>query len=112
MTDIRRGCSFQVLEGCAPELPVISMKCAKGNAHGIHVQDRPSDNPFQQQEYRLLPPGMTAQDLDPSAGLMLHALPVNAAEAASASVSFLIQFMSLSPSSFGRAPRLRPLPLC
>jgi sulfite oxidase len=45
----------------------------------IRVQNHPSDNPFQQQEYRLLPPSMTEQDLDPAAGLMLHELPVNAA---------------------------------
>ena len=45
----------------------------------IRVQDTPSDNHYQQQEYRLLPADMGKDNLDPAAGIMLHELPVNAA---------------------------------
>lgn len=45
----------------------------------IRVQDHPSDNPYQQQEYRLLPQGQASVGAPPEAGLMLQDLPLNAA---------------------------------
>ncbi len=45
----------------------------------IRVQDRPSDNHFQQTEYKLYPPEMSAESIDPNAGAMLYEFPLNAA---------------------------------
>ncbi len=46
---------------------------------GIRVQDHPSDNHFQQVEYKLYPAGMPADHLDPDSGATLYEFPLNAA---------------------------------
>lgn len=45
----------------------------------IRVQDCPSDNYFQQNDYRLLPVGLDQDDADVGAGVMLGEIPVNSA---------------------------------
>ena len=45
----------------------------------ITVQDRPSDNPMQQQDYKLLPPDIDAETVDWNAGLTIDAMPLNSA---------------------------------
>jgi sulfite oxidase len=45
----------------------------------IRVQDAPSDNYFQQNDYKLLPAGFDAASADWSGGVMLGELPVNSA---------------------------------
>ncbi len=46
---------------------------------GIHVQDQPSDNYFQQNDYKLLPAGFDADETGRGVGVMLGELPVNSA---------------------------------
>ena len=46
---------------------------------GISIQDRPSDNYFQQHDYKLLPAASGPEGPDWSAGVMLGELPVNSA---------------------------------
>ena len=46
---------------------------------GITVQDRPSDNYFQQHDYRLLPIGTDEAGVEAAGGPMLGDLPVNSA---------------------------------
>jgi sulfite oxidase len=46
---------------------------------GVTLRDAPSDNPYQAREYRLFPPGVTAETVDYSEGLMLGELQVDAA---------------------------------
>jgi len=46
---------------------------------GVTLQDVPSDNPYQAREYKLFPPGVTAETVDYSEGLMLGELQVDAA---------------------------------
>ena len=46
----------------------------------ITVQDRPSDNPIQARDYKLLPPDITtAENIDWSRGTTIEAMPVNSA---------------------------------
>ena len=45
----------------------------------IRVQDRPSENYYQQTEYKLYPPDMRAEHIDPDAGMMLYEFPLSAA---------------------------------
>lgn len=45
---------------------------------GITVQDHPSDNPIQQTDYKLLPPGMTSEPVDWTKGLTINQMPLNA----------------------------------
>ena len=45
----------------------------------IRVEDQPSDNYFQQNDYKLLPVGLDQDDADWSVGVMLGELPVNSA---------------------------------
>jgi sulfite oxidase len=44
----------------------------------IRVQDRPSNNLFQQKEYKLYPPGVSLDGVDPDAGTILYEFPLNA----------------------------------
>jgi len=44
----------------------------------VRLQDRPSDNPFQQKEYKLYPPEMSEDGIDPDAGTILYEFPLNA----------------------------------
>lgn len=46
---------------------------------GIRIDDRPSDNYFQQNDYKLLPFGTHPDEADWSVGVMLGELPVNSA---------------------------------
>jgi sulfite oxidase len=46
---------------------------------GISVEDHPSDNYFQQNDYKLLPAGMHADEAERGVGVMLGELPVNSA---------------------------------
>jgi sulfite oxidase len=46
---------------------------------GISVQEQPSDNYFQQHDYKLLPAASGPESADWSAGVMLGDLPVNSA---------------------------------
>ena len=46
---------------------------------GITLQDAPSDNHYQAREYKLFPPSATEETADPSRGMMLGELQVNAA---------------------------------
>jgi sulfite oxidase len=46
---------------------------------GIEVSAEPSDNYFQQNDYKLLPVGMHADEAEPGVGVMLGELPVNSA---------------------------------
>jgi sulfite oxidase len=45
---------------------------------GITLQDAPSDNHYQAREYKLFPPGATKETVDPSEGMMLGEMQVNA----------------------------------
>lgn len=45
----------------------------------IEVRDSPSDNHFQQEDYRLFPPDVDGTDVDWASGMVIDALPVNAA---------------------------------
>ncbi|GEO99271.1 molybdopterin-dependent oxidoreductase [Methylobacterium haplocladii] len=45
----------------------------------ITVQDQPSDNPMQADDYKLFPPGVTAETADPAAGHTIEAMPLNSA---------------------------------
>nr|WP_294524704.1 molybdopterin-dependent oxidoreductase [uncultured Rhodopila sp.] len=45
----------------------------------ITVQDMPSDNHMQQRDYKLLPPGVTADTVDWAAGIPINDMPLNAA---------------------------------
>ena len=45
----------------------------------VTVQDRPSENPMQQRDYKLLPPNMTAENVDWGKGTPINDMPVNAA---------------------------------
>ena len=46
---------------------------------GIIVQDRPSDNPMQARDYKLLPPDVTADTVDWAQGMTINEMPLNAA---------------------------------
>ena len=46
---------------------------------GIHVADQPSDNYFQQNDYKLMPAGMHADEAESGVGVMLGEVPVNSA---------------------------------
>ena len=46
---------------------------------GITVQDRPSDTPVQQQDYKLVPPDVTADTVDWARGVTINEMPLNAA---------------------------------
>ncbi len=45
----------------------------------ITVQDRPSDNPMQADDYKLFPPDVTAETADPAHGITIEAMPLNSA---------------------------------
>ena len=45
----------------------------------ITVQDRPSDNPIQADEYKLFPSDWTKQTVDPALGMTINDMPVNSA---------------------------------
>jgi sulfite oxidase len=45
----------------------------------ITVQDRPSDNPIQADDYKLYPSDVTAETADPARGHTIDAMPLNAA---------------------------------
>ncbi len=45
----------------------------------ITVQDRPSDNPMQADDYKLFPPDVTADTADPAEGHTIEVMPLNAA---------------------------------
>jgi sulfite oxidase len=45
----------------------------------ITVQDRPSDNPMQADDYKLFPPDVTAETADPTHGITIEAMPLNSA---------------------------------
>ncbi len=45
----------------------------------VRVQDKPSENYFQRKDYKLFPPGVTQQTMDPDAGMTLYDFPLNAA---------------------------------
>ncbi len=45
----------------------------------ITVQDRPSDNHMQQRDYKLLPPGVTADTVDWRKGVTIDAMPLTSA---------------------------------
>ena len=45
----------------------------------VTLRDAPSDNPYQAREYKLFPPGVSAETVDYSEGLMLGDLQVDAA---------------------------------
>ncbi len=47
--------------------------------HTVTVQDRPSDNPMQADDYKLFPPHVTRATSDPRHGLTIDAMPVNSA---------------------------------
>jgi sulfite oxidase len=44
----------------------------------ITVQDHPSDNPIQGNDYRLYPPDVTAETADPAKGHTINTMPLNA----------------------------------
>ncbi len=46
---------------------------------GITVQDRPSDNPMQAEDYKLFPPHVTKDRADPRLGMTIETMPLNAA---------------------------------
>jgi len=46
---------------------------------GITVQDHPSDNPIQADDYKLFPADVTAATADPARGMTINALPLNSA---------------------------------
>ncbi len=45
----------------------------------ITVQDHPSDNPMQADDYKLFPPDVTAETADPAKGHTIETMPLNAA---------------------------------
>ncbi|GJD36397.1 molybdopterin-dependent oxidoreductase [Methylobacterium aerolatum] len=45
----------------------------------ITVQDNPSDNPMQADDYKLFPPDVTAETADPAKGHTIETMPLNAA---------------------------------
>jgi len=45
----------------------------------ITVQPRPSDNPFQAEDYKLFPADWTKETADPARGMTINEMPVNAA---------------------------------
>ncbi|GLS42591.1 molybdopterin-dependent oxidoreductase [Methylobacterium brachythecii] len=45
----------------------------------ITVQDQPSDNPMQADDYKLFPPDVTAETADPATGHTIEAMPLNSA---------------------------------
>jgi sulfite oxidase len=45
----------------------------------ITVQDHPSDNPIQANDYKLFPPDVTAETADPAKGHTINTMPLNAA---------------------------------
>lgn len=47
--------------------------------HSITVQDSPSNNPMQADDYKLFPPHVTKATFDPRHGLTINAMPVNSA---------------------------------
>ena len=47
--------------------------------HRITVQDTPSDNPIQANDYKLFPPDVTKETADPAQGITINGLPVNSA---------------------------------
>lgn len=47
--------------------------------HTITVQDSPSDNPMQADDYKLFPPHVTKATSHPDLGLTINAMPVNSA---------------------------------
>ncbi len=47
--------------------------------HTITVQDRPSDNPMQADDYKLFPPHVTKETADPASGITINGLPLNSA---------------------------------
>ncbi|MDF2598976.1 MAG: molybdopterin oxidoreductase [Methylobacterium brachiatum] len=44
----------------------------------VTVQDRPSNNPIQANDYKLFPPDVTAETADPAKGHTINAMPLNA----------------------------------
>ncbi|GJD66842.1 Protein-methionine-sulfoxide reductase catalytic subunit MsrP [Methylobacterium frigidaeris] len=44
----------------------------------ITVQDHPSDNPIQAEDYKLFPPDVTAETADPALGHTINTMPLNA----------------------------------
>ncbi len=47
--------------------------------HTITVQDAPSENPIQADDYKLFPPHVTKETADPAKGITINGLPVNSA---------------------------------
>ena len=47
--------------------------------HTITVQDTPSDNPMQAEDYKLFPPHVTKETANPAKGITINGLPVNSA---------------------------------
>ncbi len=47
--------------------------------NAITVQDHPSDNHMQQQDYKLLPPDVSAETVDWEAGVTINEMPLNSA---------------------------------
>ncbi len=47
--------------------------------HTITVQDTPSDNPFQADDYKLFPSHVTKETADPATGITINGLPLNSA---------------------------------
>lgn len=47
--------------------------------HTITVQDTPSDNPIQADDYKLFPPDVTKETADPARGITINGLPLNSA---------------------------------
>ena len=47
--------------------------------HTITVQDVPSDNPIQADDYKLFPPHVTKETADPAKGITINGLPLNSA---------------------------------
>jgi sulfite oxidase len=45
----------------------------------ITVQDTPSDNPIQAEDYKLFPPDWTKESADPARGMTINEMPVNSA---------------------------------
>ncbi len=45
----------------------------------VTVQDSPSDNPMQADDYKLFAPDVTAETADPASGMTINAMPVNSA---------------------------------
>ena len=47
--------------------------------HTVTVQDRPSDNPMQADDYKLFPPHVTKETADPRHGMTINTMPVTSA---------------------------------